>query len=234
MKKKIGISFTRTNFQYYWNWFSTEDLLDKIELIELSFEKDNIDDFEKCDGFVLTGGVDIDTSLYGGATSYDHQPDQFQRERDLFEEKIFRYSQFHQLPVLGICRGLQLVNVLLGGKLIEDIDEANLVHKKEGDIDKQHPVIIEKNSLLAEITGAQMESVNSAHHQVVRPDALGSNLMVSAWSEDSIIEALEFKNKTGKAFMLCVQWHPERMKNKEQNPLSEKIRERFIAELKNK
>ena len=135
MKKKIGISFTRTNFQYYWNWFSTEDLSDKIELIELSFEKNNIDDFEKCDGFVLTGGVDIDTSLYGGASSYNHQPDQFQRERDLFEEKIFRYSQFHQLPVLGICRGLQLVNVLLGGKLIEDIDEANLVHKKDGDID---------------------------------------------------------------------------------------------------
>ncbi len=234
MKKKIGISFTRTNFQYYWNWFSTEELLGKVELVELSFEKNNIADFEQCDGFVLTGGVDIDTSLYGGASSYNNQPDQFQRERDLFEEKIFRYSQFHQLPVLGICRGLQLVNVLLGGKLIEDIDEANLVHKKEGDIDKQHPITIEKNSLLAEITGTKMASVNSAHHQVVRPDALGSNLMVSAWSEDSIVEALEFKNKTGKAFMLCVQWHPERMKNKEQNPLSSKIRERFIVELKNK
>ena len=178
--------------------------------------------------------MDIDTSFYGGATSYDHQPDQFQRERDLFEEKIFRYSQFHQLPVLGICRGLQLVNVLLGGKLIEDIDEANLVHKKDGDIDKQHLVTIEKNSLLAGITGAQTASVNSAHHQAVQPDALGSNLMVSAWSDDSMVEALEFKNKTGKAFMLCVQWHPERMKNKEQNPLSAKIKERFISELKNK
>ena len=172
--------------------------------------------------------------MCGGASEYEHQPDQFQKERDLFEEKIFRYSQFHQLPVLGICRGLQLVNVLLGGKLIEDIDEANLVHKKEGDTDKQHPIIIEKNSLLAEITGAQMASVNSAHHQVVSPDALGNNLMVSAWSEDSSIEALEFRNKTGKAFMLCVQWHPERMMDKEQNPLSAKIRARFIAELKNK
>ena len=135
---------------------------------------------------------------------------------------------------MGICRGLQLVNVLLGGKLIEDIDDANLVHKKEGDIDKQHPITIEKNSLLAEVTDAQTAIVNSAHHQAVITRCVGSNLMVSAWSEDSMIEALEFKNKTGKAFMLCVQWHPERMKNKEQNPLSAKIRERFISELKNK
>src|SRR5688572_10150813 len=110
MKKKIGISYSKTNFQFYWNWFTKEDLDDDLELVELSFEKDNTDDIAKCHGFILTGGIDIDTSLYKGARRYENQPDSFQTERDRFEEKIFRYSQAHQLPLLGICRGLQLVN----------------------------------------------------------------------------------------------------------------------------
>jgi putative glutamine amidotransferase len=233
MKKKIGISFSRTNFQYYWDWFTKEDLLDGIELVELSFEKNNVADISTCDGFVLTGGIDIDTSLYGGATGYDHQPDSFQIERDQFEKKIFRYSQNHHFPLLGICRGLQLVNVFQGGKLIEDINEANSIHKKDEEVDKQHTIKVKANSLLAEITGSTIANVNSAHHQAVKPDALGENLLVNAWSEeDAIIEGLEFEDKTDKAFMLCVQWHPERMSDKEKNPFSRKLKERFIAEVK--
>lgn len=231
MKKKIGISYSKTAFHYYWDWFSKHPDKD-IELVELSFEKNNTEDIAKCDGFVLTGGVDIDTSLYGGAEDYAHK-EIFQPQRDRFEEKIFRYSQDQQLPLLGICRGLQLVNVLQGGKLIEDLSESNKFHKKEDGVDKEHPVKVEENTLLHEITGSSTGAVNSAHHQVANPSALGKNLMVNAWSEkDSIIEGLEFDDKTGKAFMLCVQWHPERMSDKDKNPFSFKLRERFIEEVK--
>ena len=130
MKKKIGISFSRTNFHYYWDWFTKDDLKDDIDLIELSFENNSSEDFHVCDAFVLTGGVDIHPSFYGGHHSYSKQPEEFQIERDLFEKKIYEYSQQHRLPVLAICRGMQLVNVLHGGKLLQDLEQSNTLHKK--------------------------------------------------------------------------------------------------------
>ena len=72
--------------------------------------------------------------------------------------------------------------------------------------------------------------VNSAHHQAIAPDSVGENLMVNAYDDDDekIIEGLEFKNKADKAFMLCVQWHPERINNKEENPFSENLKKEFL------
>ena len=120
MKKKIGISFTRTNFQNYPAWFTKEDLGDDLELLVLSFEENNVADIYLCDGFVLTGGVDIDPTFYGGAAEYAERPEEFQTARDAFEATIYHYAQEKSLPVLGICRGLQLVNVLEGGTLVQD------------------------------------------------------------------------------------------------------------------
>ena len=234
MKKKIGISYTEANFQNYWNWFSPEDIGEDIELVELSFEKNNRDDIEKCDGFVLTGGIDVLPAIYGGAEEYPYMPERFLPERDEFERLIYRYSQEKGIPVLGICRGMQYINIMEGGKVFEDNGEKlHKLHKKEGE-DKVHDVIVNTHSLLYEITGQKNGQVNSAHHQGVKPDALGNNLMVSAYADtpNPIIEGLEFKDKTGKAFMIAVQWHPERMKNKELNPLSQKIKEQFIKEVK--
>jgi putative glutamine amidotransferase len=69
MKKKIGISFSKTNFSHYWEWFTSEDLKEEFELVELSFQKNNTADIHACHGFVLTGGIDIEPTLYGGKTS---------------------------------------------------------------------------------------------------------------------------------------------------------------------
>ena len=135
MKKKIGISYTRSHFKNYWNWFTTNDLEDNIELIELNFEENNTNDIYKCDGFVLTGGVDVHPSFYNGEKNYNNSPGSFEPERDVFEEKIYRYSQLNNLPFLAICRGMQLINVLQGGKLIQDLDNGNSRHKKE-ELDK--------------------------------------------------------------------------------------------------
>jgi acyl-CoA reductase-like NAD-dependent aldehyde dehydrogenase/gamma-glutamyl-gamma-aminobutyrate hydrolase PuuD len=233
MKKRIGISFTTTNFQNYWNWFDKTDLQNDIELVELSFEKNNVQDIYTCDAFILTGGIDIDPSFYDKENTYENKPDAFQTERDLFEKKIFEFSQINNLPLLGICRGMQLVNVLQGGKLEQDLGSLNKIHRKE-EIDKQHKVKIEKESLLAEITGISVGIVNSAHHQAVDKNALGRNLIVNAYSDsaDATIEGIEFKDKIGKAFMLCIQWHPERLDGKEESPFSKNIKEKFLQEVR--
>ena len=237
MKKKIGISYTRTAFENYWNWISKEDLQDDLELMLLSFEKNNMEDINKCHGFILTGGVDVHPEFYNGKASYNNSPGIFQPDRDAFEEKIYRYSQLEQLPVLGICRGMQLINVLEGGKLIQDLDNGNERHRKEA-LDKEHGIAVQEDTLLYKIANTVKGVVNSAHHQAIAPDALGANLLVNAYDDDdtdnvNIIEGLEFKNKSGKAFMLCVQWHPERMKNKEENPFSENIKQQFLAAVRN-
>ncbi len=233
MKKRIGISFTKTNFHYYWEWFTKEDLNDDIELVELSFEKNNAEDISTCDGFVLTGGIDIDPSFYHANASYANAPEEFQIKRDLFEKEIFEYSQLYQLPLLGICRGMQLVNVLQGGKLIQDLGALNSIHKKE-QADKEHEASAEKGSLLKEITTASSGKINSAHHQAVDKNALGENLRANSYSNtnDKIIEGIEFEDKFGKAFMLCVQWHPERLNGKEESPFSKNIKERFLKEIR--
>jgi putative glutamine amidotransferase len=232
-KMKIGISFSTTNYGNYWNWFREEDLLNDFELVELSFRKNNVKDIEICDGYVLTGGTDIEPSVYNGSSVYEFMPEEFQTERDQFEEKIYRHALQNDKPVLGICRGMQLVNVLEGGKLIQDLAMANDIHKKTTE-DKEHIVKVEKGSLLEEIVGKKSGQINSAHHQAVDPDSLGKNIMVSAYSEgnNKVVEGIEFRNKLNHPFMLCVQWHPERMKEKEKSPFSKSIKERFLEEIK--
>ena len=234
MKKKIGISYTETSFKNYWNWITGEDMRDDLELIELSFQKNNTEDIYKCHAFILTGGVDVHPDFYDGKPVYNNSPANFRPERDVFEEKIYRYSQANKLPVLGICRGMQLVNVLEGGKLIQDLDNGNERHRKEAS-DKEHNIIAEEGTLLSQIAKSQKGKVNSAHHQAIDPNAIGDNLTVNAYDDDDekIIEGLEFRDKSGKAFMLCVQWHPERIKNKDQNPFSENIKQQFLAAVRN-
>ena len=207
---------------------------DDLELVVLSFEKNNTEEIYKCDGFILTGGVDVHPDFYNGKPVYNNSPATFQLERDVFEEKIYRYSQERKLPVLGICRGMQLINVLEGGKLIQDLDNGNERHKKEAS-DKEHNVVAEEGTLLYEIANSSMGHVNSAHHQAIDPGALGNNLIVNAYDDDEerIIEGLEFKDRSARAFMLCVQWHPERMKDKEANPFSENIKQQFLTAVRN-
>ena len=234
MKKKIGISYTKTSFENYWNWITEEDMQDDLELVELSFQRNNSEDIYQCHGFILTGGVDVHPGFYNGKPVYNNSPGIFQPERDAFEEKIYRYSQEKKLPVLGICRGMQLINVLEGGKLIQDLDNGNERHKKE-ESDKEHSIVAENGTLLYKIVESHRGRVNSAHHQAIDPTAIGKNLSVNAYDDDNekIIEGLEFKNKSGKAFMICVQWHPERMKSKEGNPFSENIKQQFLRAVRN-
>ena len=231
MKKKIGLSFTKTSFDHYLQWLSPPNLPDNMELVMLSFEKDNTEDIYACDGFVLSGGVDIDPSFYGGVAQYANRPAAFQKVRDEFEEKIFWYSQANDLPLLAICRGLQLVNILQEGTLQQDLGDLNAGHQKGKHADSQHLVSVEEGSLLHDITGTGVGTVNSAHHQAIAD--LGRGLAVNCRAQDGTIEGIEWADKTGKGFMLGVQWHPERMvgQHGQDSPFAHSIRTRFFQEV---
>lgn len=227
MKRTIGISYTRTNFHYYLDWFADE--ANEFELVVLSFEKNNIEDVFRCDGFLLTGGVDIHPCLYGGDEGYKNATLPLEPERDAFEKKIYHYAKLHRLPVLAICRGLELVNVLEGGKLVQDLAEDNSTHCKETR-DKQHDVLVVPGSLLEHIVNEKTGAVNSAHHQAVDENFLPSTLRVTARAGD-VIEALEFTDAKTFRFFLGVQWHPERME-KATSPFSKNIRSAFLNSIK--
>jgi hypothetical protein len=128
---------------------------------------------------------------------------------------------------------MQLINALEGGKLIQDLDNGNARHKKEAS-DKEHAIVTEQNTFLHEVAGALSGHVNSAHHQAIDPDAIGENLVINAYDDDEekIIEGLEFRNKHDKGFMLCVQWHPERIKDKEHNPFSQNLKDQFLSAIR--
>jgi putative glutamine amidotransferase len=227
--KRIGVTTSDTNFQNYPNWISGEG----VEVVLLSYEQKNTQDFDSCDGFVLTGGIDVHPDFYqNDRVDYPHATE-FNESRDLFEMQVFEFARQQNKPVLAICRGLQLVNIALGGNLIQDLQENGFAnHRKGPDGDREHKIEVKPGTLLAQIAGVQHGFVNSAHHQGL--DQIAEGLNVSAFSEDGVVEAIEYKD-ANKPFLLAVQWHPERMQIPASNlAFSQNIRSAFIdAMLKN-
>jgi putative glutamine amidotransferase len=227
---KIGITRTENpeKHQYYIDWLKGNEDMD---VITLSARDNNSNELNDCDALVLSGGTDIDPVFYSGLLHYPKAPEHWNRDRDVFELSLLQSALNQQKPVLGICRGMQLINIAFRGTLVQNLgDELNKIH--EGNPDKLHTVKIEEDSLLHEVAGAKKNEINSAHHQSV--DRPGEELVITAYSEEGVAEAVEWKDPTGKPFLLAVQWHPERMFKfqLENSPLSKMIRERFISEIK--
>jgi putative glutamine amidotransferase len=161
------------------------------------------------DGVVLTGGEDIHPGLYGAEPSPHLYPPS--RERDLFELGLFAAARERALPILGICRGIQLVNVGLGGTLFQDLPSerpSSVAHDPGGARQaRTHEVRLEPGSRAAEALGRTRVAVNSFHHQAI--DRLGTGLVATGWTEDELIEAAESEDRS--TWLLAVQWHPEEM-----------------------
>jgi putative glutamine amidotransferase len=158
---------------------------------------ENVTTLAGLDGLLLTGGSDIDPAMYGAPRHPDTgEPDP---ARDTLETVLLREALERDLPVLAICRGLQLLNVALGGTLVQHIEGHR--HREQPDV---HPITIGSHSRLRSILGVDEFVVNSRHHQCV--DRVASGLVVVARAPDNVVEALEFP---GKRFVLAVQWHPE-------------------------
>jgi putative glutamine amidotransferase len=159
------------------------------------------------DGLLLAGGADIDPAIYGQLPHPETQ--ETVPERDAFEIALTRGAIERDLPVLGICRGMQLINVALGGTLTQHLPEHVLdqQHRKViGTFDgSDHDVEVLPDTLAMRVIGAEAHGTKSHHHQGV--DAIGQGLSVSARSPlDGLIEALELPDRS---FVLGVQWHPE-------------------------
>jgi putative glutamine amidotransferase len=227
-KRVIAVSKLAPNYE---NWLRM--LCDEAEIIDLY--RLSLEDIriiaKKASGILLSGGADVHSSLYGRKkdTAFCKNVD---HRRDILELAVIEIALDGKVPLLGICRGQQILNVALKGSLYPDIPEfcrSPLVHSsEEGDV--THSVEIKKDSYLSRITGVRQGIVNSAHHQAI--SRVASGFVVSANSSDNIIEAIEATESLGHPFCIAVQWHPERMVP--ENPLSGKLGMAFIEASKMK
>lgn len=164
------------------------------------------------DGLLLTGGGDVDPALYGEAAHPTY--DAAEPGRDAFEIELIARAVQADLPILGICRGLQVLNVARGGTLIQDIPSTvheALEHRFAAPPHPSyllaHTVSLSMDSRLAQALGERAHSVvevNSRHHQAI--GRLGEGLVVTGVAQDGVIEAVEDPNRR---FLIGVQWHPE-------------------------
>lgn len=165
------------------------------------------------DGLVLTGGGDVDPTRYGEPNN--GLADRINFDRDEFELELVRHAMERKLPTLAICRGIQVVNVALGGTLIQDIPSeiGSLTHDRIGeDAYVSHQAVkIEPGCVIAEIVGDTELLVNSIHHQAIRD--LGDGLIPVAWAEDGIIEAVQHEDPEWR--LIAVQWHPEYLRQRD-------------------
>jgi len=149
------------------------------------------------DGLLLTGGTDVNPKLY--QQERHPEADEPDDARDALETRLLECALQRDLPVLAICRGMQLLNVVHGGTLHQHVE----THRQPG-VAQAHPIEVNPDAILARIIGAGTSLVNSRHHQVI--DKLGACLRVSARSPDGYAEALE---RDDRRFVVAVQWHPE-------------------------
>jgi putative glutamine amidotransferase len=159
-----------------------------------------------CHGLLVAGGdFDPDPALYGATP---HPTVKLKPLRTQFELALLRQALERRMPVLGICGGMQLLNVVRGGSLVQDIPSCRpgaLEHRSLGRVPfPAHPVRLDPGSALARMVGSTALVVNTSHHQAV--DRLGEGLVACAWSEDQMVEAIE---DPAYPFCMGTQWHPE-------------------------
>jgi putative glutamine amidotransferase len=164
------------------------------------------------DGLLLTGGADIDPRYYGELVRPDAGV-KIDAQRDAAELLLTRAALAAELPIFGICRGIQTLNVAAGGSLHQDLGALPLdpsVHQQgapgKADWEPAHAIAVTPGSRLASVLGGRRAEVNSFHHQAVK--VLAADLVATAEAPDGVIEALEHRTHP---FVVAVQWHPERM-----------------------
>jgi putative glutamine amidotransferase len=211
---RIALSSGSDNYK---NWIHRGDSL--VEIVDMKgMQVDSaLKLLSTCDAILFTGGEDVVPGYYGKGT--DSARCETNPGRDSLEMALIKESFQLQMPVFGVCRGQQILNVALGGTLIIDIPAdhpGNVMHQCEDYLHCFHSVNLVKGSNLQLTAKADTGMVTTNHHQAIEKPAPG--IRIVAWSADSIAEAMEWTNPEGKPFLMAVQWHPERMDTK--SPLS--------------
>ena len=212
----------------YLNWLKSADTtLNVVDVYGLPVDSALIL-LKDAHGLLVTGGEDVFPGFYGkeADTSRCDKPD---LQRDTLEMALLKQAFADKMPVFGICRGQQIINVVLGGSLIIDIPsdfDSTLSHRCNDYLNCVHRISVVDGSILKHITGVSEGLVNSNHHQGV--DQIAADLKPVAYADDHLIEAVEWKEPKDKSFLLAVQWHPERLT--QNKGMSEPLVKQFIAE----
>lgn len=220
-----------SSYANYYHWIHTLDsTVVCTDMYDMPIDS-AIKLFGECSGLILTGGTDIHPGFYDKA----HDTARCMRidgHRDLLEMTLIDSALAWGMPILGICRGHQVLNVALGGSLIVDIPSdfgTTVRHQCEDYLGCFHSVTVDAASLLYEISKSASGEVNTNHHQSI--DRVAPPLKATAFADDGLIEAAEWNDPINKAFLLGVQWHPERLRL--DNPLSGKVGFKFLSECRN-
>ena len=216
MKKIIGVTprvnkiNNQDSFSVYQNYFEAIIKAGALPILLPVADKEDLKQImANVDGLLVTGGNDVNPSLYGEENTHSSPAELYE---DLNDLNLINIALDTNKPILGICKGLQIVNVYFKGSLFQDIETFKKTNKNHnqhnldplvGLNSNTYPTRFVKDSVLYEIFD-ESYNVNSFHHQCIKD--VGKMLKVSAYSEDNIIEPIELANK-----IICVQWHPERL-----------------------
>lgn len=217
-----------TGYERYGNWL--QEFYPGIQCINTyRLSTDSIHALMSiADGLLLSGGPDVAPYRYHRSEDSLICED-IDLYRDSLEYWLIEEALARKMPILGICRGLQILNVYLGGTLFADIPSqfpSSTIHRCEKLDTCFHPVDVRDGTFLRSVVNVDEGTVNTSHHQGIRD--LAPTLSISTYSHDQLPEAIEWQDHTGKGFLLATQWHPERLSN--QNPMSYTIAKRFVGE----
>jgi putative glutamine amidotransferase len=227
---RIAVSKASGSVHYlnYPKWLQKAGNVEIVDMINLTAEQ-AVQELETCSGLLLTGGPDVHPGRFG--KEYDTSRCEIDSRRDTLEFALIKKALELKLPILGICRGEQILNVAMKGTLIVDIPsdyDTTVIHRSANPPYPKHKVSIAEGSLLSKICDVKEGEVNSSHHQAVAQ--IAETFIVNAKAPDGLIEGFEWKQPQGKPFLMAVQWHPERLE--ENNPLSLPIAKYFLKEAK--
>ncbi len=222
---KIGISKTSPNYE---RWLKQSDSAVVLaNLYNLRIDSAVIE-LSECDGLLLTGGEDVYPAWYG-KESDTGRCTEMNRHRDSLDIALIAKALELKMPIFGVCRGHQILNVYLGGKLIIDIPAdypSAITHQCEDYLHCFHNIIVKQNTQISSISKCDSFSVTTNHHQAI--DQLSPLLKANAHSNDNLIEGIEWQHPEGKSFLIGVQWHPERMEKT--NSLSGPLADEFLGQ----
>lgn len=205
----IAITKERSSEHRYTDWLAATGIPFKTVVLSSLSPQQITDTLKFCHAILFTGGADIHPEIYGKGTD-SIRCGTIDKDRDAYERHAYADARALQLPILGICRGLQLINVLEGGTLFIDLptDKGSIDVHRVGDEDwATHSVWIKGRSFINPTEADKTFEVASNHHQGI--ELLATSLKAIAYSNDSLIEAIEHQNSATAPFLLAVQWHPE-------------------------